>query len=375
MILRMVKEGKLSVEEADALLQTLEGERAAEDVTDLPEAPEVPGAPERPQGPKIQIELGKIIEDIAETIPREVLRRMKLGVRGRPRSRFSEIVAGLAGMAEEQTETRGEVPMTAGDTLEVRNRWGDVTLHRSPDQQMRFSAWIRAWGAASEDAEAILSHVAIQAQRRGNTVLLEVPRVEGRRLRVDFDIAVPEGGRMLIEEAKGDLRAHGLHGELNVQLASGDVQLQDHTGAVDLDVKSGDLTLERVEGNVIMDLKSGDVEIGEIRGNLRGLVVSGDVRVAAAEAVSLDVISGDVEVSGAEGGVSVDTKSGDIDVRLPLEARASIEATVMSGEIDCSLPLQERVTDRRLLRGLLNGGGTPVRLRALSGDITIRGNR
>lgn len=411
MILRMLKEGKITVEEADALLQTLDEERSAGE-GEIPGAPQAPEEPEMPERPRIQLELGKIIQDIAETIPREVLKGIRMSTAGRGRSRFFDLVEGLHGMVERQAEAKDEMAMAAGQTLELYNRWGDILLSRSTDAQMRFTASMRAWGATAEDAERTLAGVNVQARRVGETIVIDVPRMEGRRLRVDVKLMVPEGVQVVIEEARGDVRSNGLRAGLRVLVASGDIQITDHAGPVELDIKSGDLTMRQVEGDVSIELKSGDVDLSMVRGAVRGRVISGDVHVTQAGAVTLDVINGDVDLADVPGEVSVETKSGDIDIRvaagmgrvraraisgditaavaspepgeimietvsgdielkLSPQARTSIEATVRSGEIDCALPLEDRTSEKHLLRGLLNGGGGKVRLHAVSGDITI----
>ncbi len=73
-----------------------------------------------------------------------------------------------------------------------------------------------------------------------------------------------------------------------------------------------------------------------------------------------------------EGTVSIGTVRGNIELALPADARASVDAAVRVGRINCDVPLRERTGDRLRLRGVLNGPGGTVTLRTTSGNIEIR---
>lgn len=424
MILRMLKEGKISLEEADALLQALaetggEGRAEAEPSAGAGArpAPQAPPGPEEPGWTRtvrsewsgLKDEIQGIIADMLKTVPQEVIHGIRMGTEPLRRGAFVELVQGLHGLPEADREISAEEPMDAGDTLAIRNRWGDVRLHAASDGRMRMTARVRVWAPTTEAAERTAGAIDITPHRVGSTVSLDVPRPEGARLRADLEIAVPQGVAVTVHAAKGDLRAAGLDGALRVEIASGDIQVTEHNGAVAVDVKSSDLTLRRITGDVRVDVKSGDVQLAEVRGRITGRVVSGDVEVDASGAAQLDVINGDVSLRRTTGDVAVETKSGDIDVEgvdgpavriraisgdvtvrgavrdtlqvdtlsgdilvaLPPQTRATIDATTRSGEVGCRLPLVDRQETRRSLHGVLNGPGATVRLQALSGDIDI----
>lgn len=417
MILRMLKEGKISLEEADALLQALaEAGAGAEQPAGVPSQqappePEEPGRAGRPRSEWIGLkdEIQDIITDILKTVPREVIHGIRMGTEPLRRGAFIELVQGLHGLPEEEREISAEEPMAAGDTLAIHNRWGDVRLQAAPDGRMRMTARVRVWASTAEAAARTAGAIGITPRRSGSTVALDVPRPEGARVRADLEIGVPQGVAVTVDEAKGDLRAAGLGGSLRVEIAAGDVLVTEHTGPVAVDVKSGDLTLRRITGDVQVDVKSGDILAAEMRGQVGGRVLSGDVEVEGSGPVRLDVIngdvtlrritgdvvvetkSGDIEVEGVESAtvrvraisgdvavrgavqdaLDVDTVSGDIHVALPPQTRATIDAATRSGEVACRLPLQDRQGNRRSVHGVLNAPGATIRLRAVSGDVAI----
>lgn len=417
MILRMLKEGKISLEEADALLQALAeagtgaGEPAGEPSRQAPPEPEEPAGARRPQSEWIGLkdELQGIITDILKTVPREVIHGIRMGTEPLRRGAFVELVQGLHGLPEEEREISAGEAMAAGEALAIRNRWGDVRLHAAPDGRMHMTARVRVWASTADAAEQTAETLRIAPRRSGPTVFLDVPRSEGVRVRADLEIAVPQGVAVTLNEARGDLRSAGLGGPLRVEIAAGDVLVTEHDGPVDIDVKSGDLTFRRIAGDAQVDVKSGDVVAADVRGRLGGRVLHGDVEVDGSGPVRLDVIngdvtlrrisgdimvetkSGDIEAEGIEGAsvraraisgdvavrgavqgaLEIDTVSGDIHVALPAQMRATIDAGTRSGEVACRLPLQDRQGNRRSLHGVLNGPGATIRLQAVSGDIDI----
>ncbi|HEY3247621.1 MAG TPA: DUF4097 family beta strand repeat-containing protein [bacterium] len=423
-ILRMLKEGKISIEEADALLGAL-GEQRAQDEAEASAGPEVPAAhiaADIPAGPRAELgglreEIQTIIGDILKTVPKEVTKGMRLGlrgVRGPRRHGFFDLLQGLRGLEEGQSELIVTETLGAGETLEVRNAWGDVQLQPAPGDVMTLAAQVRVWGATADEAQRVASRLTAETRRVGSVVVITIPRMEGWRVRADLKIDVPSGVNVTLVEAKGDVQARGLSGSLRVGVAAGDVEVTDHQGPVDIDVKSGDLTVHQIDGDVAVDVKSGDVEVAQVRG-LRGRISSGDVDVTDAAGLVLDVLNGDLGVSGVNGDVRIETKSGDIQLRrvrstavrvravsgdveadleefstgdvqietvsgdievaLPATARVTVDASVRSGKIECTLPLQDARRHRRTLQGVLNAPDGRVTLHALSGDIEIREHR
>ncbi len=404
MVLRMLKEGKISLEEADALLKALLDGGAKESGLGS-------GAPPM-GGADVRAELREMITELRASIPRE-LRREVSRARDTWVPGLSQMLQGLWGLAVGESETSLETPMAPGETLSVRNAWGDLHLTGSLDVHLRVKARKRVWAVTAEEASEAAQRLEITLQRVGAGVSLAVPQMYERRVCVDLELAVPTGVAVGVELAKGDIRASALQGPLAVDAARADVLVETVSGAVEVGTARGDVRVREVTGDVEIDVKHGDVTIRKVSGSVTAETVHGSIDVEECAALSLNAIHGDITVTGAtgellvegkhgqidlrairgstikvrtkhgdvalrvaelgEGGeVTVGTVRGDIEVALPPAARATIDAAVRAGRINSSAPLLERTGDRFRLRGLLNGPGGTVTLRTTSGDIEVR---
>jgi len=407
MVLRMLKEGKISVEEADALLQELADQSK--------EAPATEGGREEGRaapslGEDLRVELRSVFKELMESIPKDVMHEIRR-TREVFRPTFIEVMRGLRGLMEGRAETTAEEAMRPGETLDLRNAWGDVRISAGDEGPMRLRAVKRVWSLTAEEAQREAEALPIEVRRDGSSVVVHVPRPAGRRARVDFEITVPKGVVARIDVAKGDLSLDGVAGaELHV--ARGDVRIAGLEGPLRADLVSGDLEIRRVVGDVRLDIKSGDVAASDIRGRVEGRIINGDVAIQESGGAGLDLINGDVDLRRVRGPVAVTTKSGDVELvqsrstdvkvhalsgdveidleelvegsvvaetisgditlAVPADSRATIDASTRSGSISAGLPLTEQTTGFRSLRGVLNGPGATVRLQATSGDVAVR---
>jgi hypothetical protein len=334
-------------------------------------------------------ELGSAIREIVETIPIEVLKKVR-------NPNFFSVLHSLHDLIEGVAEETAETPMSPGDRLEIRNGWGDVRLAASTDDRLHLTLRKRVWAASAEGGAQLARSLHITPERHGRTVTISVPRVEARRLRVDMQLMVPAGVEVATSIAKGDIRAEGLRGSTELRVARGDLVVSDHQGDVRMDVASGDISMERVEGDVELSLRSGGVTVTGARA-LRGRITSGnliardcgpvvlegvncDVRLSGAmgQEVRVRAVSGDISVQlrdlSDQGEVQLETVSGDIELSVPTGARASVDASVRSGRISSTLPLSQISSDRRTLRGILNEPGARIVMRSVSGNIDITGH-
>jgi len=207
--------------------------------------------------------------------------------------------------------------------------------------------------------------------------------VEGRRNRGDshFEVSVPEGTRVLMRSISGDLKAHGVKGELEARSTSGDVDVSDAVRSITIETISGDVTAARLAGDVHGSSVSGDVALDGVTGDVDYGSVSGDISLtnARSRSVHLGAVSGDLTFQGGldpAGRYEFGTHSGEVSLRLPADASATVSVQSFSGEVESDFPLTLQASSgvRRpgqKMEFTLGRGGPRVSAETFSGNITL----
>jgi hypothetical protein len=216
-------------------------------------------------------------------------------------------------------------------------------------------------------------------------------------------LEVPEEAQLKIRADGGDLRIRGTDGGLlkfaNPRAAS---LIETEDKVIHISVQGNDLGMEvpakivSVEialrdGNLkVQDLKSelaayvagGDMEISRATGNIQASVDGGeDIRLADIEPKEVEARtdSGDIYLNMLsaveENSIVLSSESGDISLFLPPDSRCQISASAPGGEISHNLPPEwvESVDEaEKNLSAKLNDGGADIVLSTETGDISIK---
>jgi lia operon protein LiaG len=218
---------------------------------------------------------------------------------------------------------------------------------------------------------------------------------DGLEAAANLRITIPTGKRVAVYVGVGRVDVTNVDGELRVDVASADISARGTRGTLNLDTGSGNLRLERGEGATRLDSGSGDVEIAGYRnGTLNIDTGSGGVRASDIEVrelaidtgsgdivldavttprVSLDTGSGSVRATlrSSPELVEVETGSGDVTLRLPDPADATVDLDTGSGSFTVDFPLQLIRKSDSHLRGRLGEGKGRISIETGSGDISL----
>ncbi len=421
-VLQMLKAGKITVEEAEALLEALEAEQEAgsEGPGQQPAAASTErGAPaQSPTGPTPAVdapagtassgeqppdrpkEVHQLIDDIIASVDvdgivatvQESLRRSRVDVhrikdevrraayRAREESRraareyrrhrfgrrgfgmsISRAIEGLWGLSDASGTWSHEADLGAGRSLSIGNIWGDVKLEPSPDGRLHLEAATRAWGHDEAEARSHRDQIRITAADEGSAYAVRVEPPAGnlpRRFRVDFDIKVPAGVSVAVSQAKGDIDAQGLTGTLTISVASGDVTVRGQGGSVRVESAKSDVTLERIGGDARVSSKHGDVVLADVGGR-----------------AEVSLFNGDITATRIKGDVDLRTLHGDVELQ---EAAGRIVAHTKSGDLSLAQPagpvvldLQTASGDVEVEIGQLSAGASST-ISTMSGDVAVR---
>jgi hypothetical protein len=213
---------------------------------------------------------------------------------------------------------------------------------------------------------------------------------------------IGSGGIAIREEQNGDevrMEAREPHFQMDFSFHVRRVEIEVTVPkelALDVDTGDGSVTLAPVTGSVRVHTGDGSVEAQGLHGDLS--LVSGDGHIRARDLdgrlyahtgdgsievngrfTRLELSSGDGRIDATAGAGSrvnedwdLHTGDGSIQLRVPHDLAADLEAETGDGSIDADMPVSvEGHFQKHHLSGHLNGGGAPIRLRSGDGSIRI----
>jgi DUF4097 and DUF4098 domain-containing protein YvlB len=284
-----------------------------------------------------------------------------------------------------------------------------------------------AFANSDLDAAKIFAAEAAQLTVSGSAVL--VKSESNSNGRINLTVTVPKNAKVTVNAGKGDVSASGLGAGITVT-AHGDVQLNTIAGSVEThfphgrhnfsahdiqgdvsidgvmsditlseikgkvtqngDIIFGDVHMENVHGPVHLHTSVTDLDVAELPGDLT--LDSGDLRINQAKGsvrvkthskdVDLNQIYGDSVVETSNGRISVEpagvygidatNKKGDIEVTLPPNASANVNARTHNGEIVSDYPLPATSGENKMATFTIGSGASRIVLNASNGDVHIK---
>lgn len=382
-ILRMVREGKLTPEQAELLIEALmakpgeKGKRKEEAAFE--EAIE---------------QLRKAFQGVDWRRIQQEWRRISEEIREQPRRGWEEAARAFRGMgrwdidlrlgAVQDVEFDQSIDIPAGARLIVQNVLGDVHVRGTEGTtQMRVHAEGTIRAEALEQAEMTAGAWSPVIEQCGDVVFVRVARA-GKFASADVDITVPTGISVEIQSTAGDVLVEGTRAPVSVESASGDITVREATGKVRLISASGDIAVEHSETESIdTQTQSGDIRCENCTctgaEGLRARTASGDLvmRQVSARQVSLTSASGDIRLEfGApfSGEAHLQTASGDVAIGLPQGSYCTIRVISTDGEVQNHLGIALTRNERGEWEGTFGAGtemGTVV-ARTIRGDVILR---
>jgi hypothetical protein len=177
---------------------------------------------------------------------------------------------------------------------------------------------------------------------------------------LNVTIRVPAGVRLGVHSGNGDVAVTGAHAELIARSGNGRVRVSGTAGEVEAASGNGEVTVENVRGPVSANSGNGDVRVTTVQGPVSARSGNGDLLIRMTELRATD----DMEFT---------TGNGRIEVTVPSEFNADIDASTANGGIRTDFPIQVsgRISKTRL-RGTIGQGGRRLRLVTGNGEIEIR---
>lgn len=228
---------------------------------------------------------------------------------------------------------------------------------------------VRARPLVLSDAPVLRGDIAGDFLSTGGTSSYRIGAVSGRVkiLTHAGEIVVGSAGAGAdVKTLGGDIRLGPVKGDLAAQTLAGDVRARWVAGAARVETSGGNIELDRVDGWLKARTGGGDIVVPLVGGAVTAETAGGDVRIA-------------VGARQLREGVSIVSGGGDVTLTLPSDFRGNVDLTVNG--VDRSEPaIRSEFSEVSVARrensargtGVLNGGGSTVRVLTSSGAIRLR---
>jgi DUF4097 and DUF4098 domain-containing protein YvlB len=295
---------------------------------------------------------------------------------------FSRIAASSLALAFAAAAHAGtfqrEVAAGARGEVDVSNVAGAIVI----------SGWDRPQVSVTADLPGDTQRVKLRSGQ-GRTIVCvtyrsggcDSARGHGEAGPVRLELHVPAGSEIRASAVSADITSRGIAGAQHLYTVSGNIRAALGSGDDDVQSVSGNIRLHGSgePGTLRVSTVSGDLSVTKAAGELVAKTIDGTLSadVSAARRVRLNTTSGSIEVSAqlARGGrIETETVSGRQKIEVSAPAGYSYVARSFSGNIqDCFArrPNRSQYGPGRVLEGTQGGGDGKVRLRSLSGDISL----
>jgi len=282
-----------------------------------------------------------------------------------PQIRAEEITKSytVAGRANVHVETNdGSVRVTSGDSKQVEFR----VEYQGYELGRNLTVDSRQDGDKVELIARITGHWGISLGWGHNS----------RRLHIE--VRMPQQGDLQVHTGDGAVEASGLSGNLTIDTRDGSVKASSLSGTVDLHTGDGSITVDTLKGDIRLRTGDGGIEARDLDGKVEADSGDGHIRMTG-RFEALNVKTGDGSVNtqvlpGSKMATSWTLRTGDgsVDIALPADFQADINATTGDGHISLGVPVTvEGTFSRSEMRGKMNGGGQTLTIHTGDGSIRL----
>lgn len=410
-IMQLVKDGKLSPEDAAELVQafsdaqddddapveeTASDESAASEPTDdaaadAPPSDEATGEKSRSSSSPSDDPFAKMLEAI-EKLGKDVANNVDWkDISTQVRDGVSKGVEAVRQAAEKASKGKGpfgsvfgaqerkkvELPLAVpeGKVLRIDANDGDISIKGGHDVgSVSIDAAFRAYN--DEEAQKMADRFMPVLLETDDEIVLRIDDPAG--VSADIEIVMPKGIPVRIKNTSGDIDVSGTQNSVKIQNASGDIRVDNGGNVVsiatskgltkvlnttaktiEVESKSGEIVLEKCDASCVLKTSSGDIYAYECA-----------ARTMAAEAASGDIA---LDMTKAiEGAYNLRTVSGDIRLEVPDGSNTRINLSTLRGSVFCNFELDDESRDRMKITGRMGAGEGTVDISAVNGDVTLQ---
>ncbi len=177
---------------------------------------------------------------------------------------------------------------------------------------------------------------------------------------VRVEVRMPKNANLTVDSGDGSVESEFIQGNLDIHTGDGHIRVEGAKGQIKLRTGDGSIEGRNLDGQI--DADSGDGHI-TLDGRFDTLNIrTGDGSINAHAQPGSKVISS----------WSIHTGDGSVDLALPGDLNANIDATTNDGRISLGIPVMvEGQFSNSQIHGKMNNGGQPVKIHTGDGSIRL----
>lgn len=288
-------------------------------------------------------------------------------------------LVGAAGMApgaqaEEWTKT---YPVTGRPNVRVNTNDGSVRVTSGDNKQVELRVEYEGY--------EMNKSLHVESRQDGDRVELTA-RVTGHwgfswghnSRRLHIEVRMPKEGDLDANTGDGSVEATSLSGNIIVKTGDGSVKADTLSGNIDLHTNDGSIRVDSLKGEIRLHSGDGSIEGRSLDGKVNADSGDGHITLEG-RFEALDIRTGDGSVntrvlSGSKMGGSWNIRTGDgsVDIVLPGDFQANIDASTGDGHISLGMPVTvEGTFSNSQIHGKMNGGGQQLTIHTGDGSIRL----
>jgi hypothetical protein len=247
-------------------------------------------------------------------------------------------------------------PLRPGAQVQLTNLNGGVTFEAWDRNEVRVEAEKQVKARDSDTARKVMAQIHVDAapDSAGLRVDTRMPKrgetgggfwdaIFGNDVNygVTYTVHVPRRTAVVVQNSNGGIELKGTQGDAHLRTSN------------------GGLTVREVEGDLELKTSNGGITVAHSAGALSARTSNGAIQ---AELTDFP----------ASANLTLESTNGGISIRLPRDARFSLDAATSNGGVDSDFSIPGTKTGRSKLQGDVNGGGSKLVIHTSNGGIHVR---
>jgi hypothetical protein len=199
---------------------------------------------------------------------------------------------------------------------------------------------------------------------------------KGRRIRIE--VRMPKDADLQIDTGDGSVNTQSVNGRVKIHTGDGSVRTEAVNGDVDIDTGDGSITMEGGKGTIRLRTGDGHIDARNLDGQVDATSGDGHIKLdGRLDALNIKTGDGSIDARLQPGSKiasnwTIRTGDGSVDIVVPADLQANIDASTSDGHISLGVPVTvEGTFNNSQIHGKMNGGGQTFTIHTGDGSIRL----